>query len=363
LVYGTRHEAETGLRIRDLSTGEERWLKYPVQRDAQESFAERDLLPGYAFTPDGREIVVSYGGKIHRVNIESGEARVVPFTAHVSQEVGPLLNFPSRVEQGPVRARLIQAPSQSPDGTRLAFSALTHLYTMSLPDGRPTRITSGDSREFHPAWSPDGEWLAYVTWSTEGGHIFKIRADGSGAPRQLTRVSGHYRTPAWSPDGERVVAVYGPRQARVERREESGDGRGAGDDLVWIPAEGGDPRLIVPARGFGGPHFGDDPDRVYVYSSQGLVSLRLDGTDRRTHLKILGKGLAAEPAPAQDARISPDGRHALALVSNQVYVVPVPRIGGDPPTVNVGSASVPVRRVTEVGADHLAWADGGSTVT
>ena len=363
LVYGTRHEAETGLRIRDLSTGEDRWLKYPVQRDAQESYAERDMLPGYAFTPDGKEIVVSYGGKIHRVNVKSGKTRIVPFTANVSQEVGPLLNFPSRVEQGPVRAHLIQVPSQSPDGKRLAFSALTHLYTMSIPDGSPTRITSSDSREFHPAWSPDGKWLAYVTWSTEGGHIWKIRADRRDAPQQLTRVPGYYRNPAWSPDGQRLVAVYGPRQARVERYDDSGDNRGAGDDLVWIPAEGGDLKLIVPARGVVGPHFTDKQDRVYVYANQGLISLRFDGTDRRTHLKIVGKGWGQEPTPAQDARISPDGRYALALMHNQLYVVAVPRIGGVPPTVNVNSASVPVRKLTELGADHLAWADGGSTIT
>ena len=354
LVYGTRHEAETGLRIRDLATGEERWLKYPVQPDAQESYAERDMLPGYAFTPDGREIVISYGGKIHRVNVKNGEARVVPFTANVSQEVGPLLNFPSRVEQGPVRARLIQLPSQSPDGKRLAFSALTHLYTMSIPGGKPTRIMSGDSREFHPAWSPDGKWLAYVTWSMEEGHIWKIRTDGRGAPQQLTRIPGYYRNPAWSPDGQRLVAVYGPRQARVEGRE------GSGDELVWIPAEGGDLKRIVPARGVVAPHFTDEQDRVYVYSNQGLTSLRFDGTDRRTHLKIVG---GSAPTPAQDARISPDGRHALALVNDQLYVVVVPRIGGDPPTVNVSSASVPVRKLTEVGADYFAWADGGSTIT
>jgi Tol biopolymer transport system component len=353
LVYGTRHQAETGLRLRDLSTGEERWLKYPVQRDAKESFGERDLLPGYAFTPDGREIVVSYGGRIHRVNVESGEARVVPFTANVSREVGPLLNFPSRIDEGPVRARLIQAPSQSPDGKRLAFSALTHLYTMSIPDGRPTRVTSGDSRgEFHPAWSPDGKWLAYVTWSTEGGHIWKIRVDRRGTPQQLTLVPGYYRNPAWSPDGQRLVALYRPS-----------DSRGADDDLVWIPAEGGDLKRILPARGAGGPHFGNEKDRVYVYSGQGLISLRFDGTDRRTHLKIVGAGRGAEPMPAQDARISPDGRYALALVNNQLYLVAVPRIGGDPPTVNVGSPSVPLRKLTEVGADYLAWADGGSALT
>ena len=52
LVFGTRHDTETGLRVRELTTGEEKWLKYPIQRDDQESAATRDVLPGYSFTPD-----------------------------------------------------------------------------------------------------------------------------------------------------------------------------------------------------------------------------------------------------------------------------------------------------------------------
>ncbi|MEJ2503986.1 MAG: hypothetical protein P8177_11860, partial [Gemmatimonadota bacterium] len=39
LVYGTRHDQETGLVLRDLESGEERWLAYPVQHDDQESRA------------------------------------------------------------------------------------------------------------------------------------------------------------------------------------------------------------------------------------------------------------------------------------------------------------------------------------
>jgi hypothetical protein len=73
LVFGTRYKTETGLRIRDLKTGDEKWLKYPVTRDDQESRFTRDLLPGYAFLPDGKSIVVSYGGKLHRVNIDDGK--------------------------------------------------------------------------------------------------------------------------------------------------------------------------------------------------------------------------------------------------------------------------------------------------
>ncbi len=176
LVYGTRVNNETGLRIRELASGEERWLKLPIQRDEQESRYTRDLIPGYAFTPDGKSVLAAYGGKIHRIDARTGEDRVIPFSARVSQPVGTRLNFPIRVDDGPVRARLIQDPEPSPDGKHLAFSALTRLYLIDLPDGKPRQVSAEGSREFHPSWSPDGKWIAYVSWSPEGGHIWKRRA-------------------------------------------------------------------------------------------------------------------------------------------------------------------------------------------
>jgi tricorn protease-like protein len=46
LVYGTRENTETGLRIRELASGEEKWLAFPVQRDNMESVPDLDFLPG-----------------------------------------------------------------------------------------------------------------------------------------------------------------------------------------------------------------------------------------------------------------------------------------------------------------------------
>jgi Tol biopolymer transport system component len=360
LVYGTRFDTETGLRIRDLATGEDRWLKYPVQRDDQESRATRDALPGYAFTPDGKDLVVFFGGKINRVQVATGESKVVPFQAHVALDLGPELKFESRVEDGPVHARLIQGPVQSPDGKRLVFSSLTHLYALDIAGGKAARLNSGDTREYQPAWSPDGQYVAYVTWSNEGGHIWRLRTDGRSQPERLTAVPGYYQDPAWSPDGLRIVALRGS----VRDREESQTGSG-GLDVVWIPSGGGRPELIVPARGVGKPHFTQDNARVYVYSPQGLQSFRFDGTDRRTHLKVVGKNLMQAPQPpaARDVRISADGKQALALVNDQLYLVDVPVTGGDAPTVNVSSPSVPLKKLTDVGADSFAWADGGKTIT
>src|SRR5262249_12840662 len=195
LVYGTRVDNETGLRLRDLASGEERWLKLPVQRDEQESRFTRDLIPGYAFTPDGKSVLAAYGGKIHRLDVRTGEDRVIPFLARVSQPVGSRLNFPIRVDDGPVRARLIQAPAPSPDGKRLAFSALAQLHVMDLPEGKPRRLSAEGAREFHPSWSPDGNRLACVSWAPEGGHIWKRAGDGNGEPVRGTRGPALYRDP------------------------------------------------------------------------------------------------------------------------------------------------------------------------
>src|SRR5216683_574602 len=208
VLYVTRYETESGLRLRNLESGEDRWVKYPVTRDDQESLFTRDVFPGYAFLPGGKEIVYNQDGKIKRLDLATGTEKVIPFTAQVSQELGPKLDFPQAVEQGPVKARLIMDPAESPDGKKLTFSAMTHLYTMDLPGGKPQRLTSGSAREFQPAWSPDGKSIVYVTWSSDGGQLWKIPAAG-GSPVQLSKSLAVYSNPSWSPDGSRIVLLRG----------------------------------------------------------------------------------------------------------------------------------------------------------
>jgi Tol biopolymer transport system component len=361
LVYGTRVDNQTGLRLRDLATGEERWLKLPVQRDEQESRFTRDFIPGCAFTPDGKFVLAVYGGKFHKIDAVSSADSVIPISVRVSLPVGSRLNFPIRVDDGPVQARLIQEPELSPDGKHLAFSALTKLYVLDLPDGKPKQLSAAEAREFHPSWSPDGKSLAYVSWSPEGGHLWRRSADGTGEQQQLTRTPAFYRDPVWAPDGKRIVALRAPRRERNESPFDTATGL----DLVWVPAQGGDPTLISPARGASRPHFADDPERIYLRTSQGLISMRFDGTDRRVHLSVTGKHAYSpnQPDSADDIIARPDGRWALAIVADQLHLIALPRFGGEAPKISVHEATVPIKKLTDVGADYAGWADGGKTIT
>jgi len=367
LVYGTRHDAQTGLRIRNRETGEERWLAYPVQRDDQESIATRDVYPGMSFTPDSETLIASYGGKIWRLPVDGGAPTKIPFTADVEVPMGPKLDFEYPIEDTPqFTARQVRSAVPSPSGDRLAFTVLDRLYVMDYPNGTPRRLTDQDLIQAHPTWSPDGESIAYAAWSNdEGGHLYRVPSSG-GPPTQITEAPATYQQPAWSPDGNRIVALRGP--ARAFRTSTSPTAPGATDDIVWVPADGGTATQVTPAEGRHHPHFTTNPDRIYVYGQQqGLQSMRYDGTDVKTHLKGEGlrQPLSDEPLPASLALMGPSGDQAVAQVHNSLYRIAVPMVGGEAPTVTVtnpDAASVPVRKLSTIGGQFPAWGAEGQRV-
>ncbi|HWD67568.1 MAG TPA: hypothetical protein VG227_06355, partial [Caulobacteraceae bacterium] len=221
LVYAVRIGAETGLRVRTLDSGADRALIAPIERDDQEALPTRDLVPSYAFTPDGQAILAAIGGHIERVDLATGAARVIPFEAHVSLDLGPFLRQDIKTPTGPVKATIIQWPVQSPDGGRVAFSALGRLYVMDLaPGAAPHELAAALEPAFQPAWSPAGRTLAFVTWSRAGGgQIWTIPAAG-GRPHPLTDIPAYYTDPAFSPDGRSVLALRSSAHERNEMGQE-----------------------------------------------------------------------------------------------------------------------------------------------
>jgi Tol biopolymer transport system component/imidazolonepropionase-like amidohydrolase len=379
MVYATRFETGTALRVRDLESGEERWLAYPVTRDDQEAVASRDTMPGYAFMPDGKSLIAPVGGKIQRIEFATGKRTPIPFTARIEAEIGPRIYVQSRIDDSPnVRVHLVRWPARSPNGKTLVFGALNHVWIMDLPSGKPVRLTNSPDSEFMPTWSPDGRYVAYVTWSSAGGQIYRVTADGTGQPQRLTTRESYYSSPVYSPDGEKIAFIAGSRDDQLysflqdqepdvlsDAGEISGITGTTGRDLRWIPAVGGDSTLIGPVQGGRSPHFTNDSNRIYITTNNGLVSVRLDGLDRKTHFRVTGTGPGPNPPGADDIILSPDGSQAFVNLQNRHYLVPVPKAGKETLRISITGkdSSLPVKKMSEEGGDFLAWSSDGNAVT
>lgn len=367
LVYGTRFQTQTGLRIRDLETGQDSWLAYPVQRDAQENYRPptRGLLPGYGFTPDGEEVILSVDGHFAKIRLADRERQQIPFVADVSLTIGPDLTNTWRVPQGELKATLAQSPNIAPDDDQIVASVLTRLYTLARDESEPTALTPEDMWAFQPVHSPDGRWIAFVSWTAnDGGHVWKIRANGRGNPQRLSISPAFYTDLVWQPDGERLWGLKGNEWMRHQTFSEF-TGLGIPLELVSLDADGDDEIVVIPAGGARNLHFGPDPDRIYFHDSGTLMSVNLRGNDPRNHLHVAGpKGTSfRDEAPGAEAvLLSPDGRYALAKVIKQVWLIEMANLGASVPQINIGSSSLPAKRLTDIGADFMGWSNGGRTI-
>jgi imidazolonepropionase-like amidohydrolase/Tol biopolymer transport system component len=391
LVYATRWDAREALKLLDLTTGQERWLAMDVQRDDYQGggIRDRDVYPASVFTPDSRALITSFGGKIWRIEVPSGTRTAIPFTAEIEQQLGPLAKFDYPINDSTLTVSQIRGARPSPDGRRVVFAALDRLWIADLPAGRggpgrapggaggnPTirnarRLTNSSVVEHAPAWSPDGRTIAFITWNdSAGGDIYRIAADGAAQPERLTRSSAFYDKLTYSRDGSRIVAIRGSKMHRMRMLEDFGGHSGAAElEYVWLPAGGGEATRIAwmgsgaTQQGRNAPHIGPDPERIYLWADgDGLRSMRFDGTDVKTVVKVTGPPApgffpGSNPtAPPEEVILSPNGSRALVFANRNVYLITVPPVGGEPPNVVVtGTSAVPVSRLTRVGGDFIGW--------
>jgi Tol biopolymer transport system component/imidazolonepropionase-like amidohydrolase len=369
LAYASRQMATTGLKLRELASGDERWLANDIQRDDIESRGSRDLLPGYAWTADSKAIVLAHHGKIWSLDVATGKQTQIPFTAEVDQLIGDLVKFEYPVNDSVLTVRQVRGARPSPDGKRVVFSALDRLWIMDLAGGTPRRLTSSTDGEHAPVWSPDGRYIAYVSWNEDGGDIWRIAAAG-GRPEKLTTQTAYYDDIMYAPNGQRIVAARAPRQQRAVVNDEINPALVI-TDLVWLPASGGPATFITSINNAGRPHFTTDSTRIWIYeTADGLVSMRWDGTDRKAHLKVTGyqspnAGPNAQPTQAGELLVSPDGNRVLASVNNRLFVVPLPMTGGTTPSISVQQptgGALPFRRLSRIGGEFMGWSNDSKSV-
>jgi len=144
-------------------------------------------------------------GKIRKRSLNGGEVQTVEFKATLqvthAQYTRRKRDFNSTA---PREALGIVRPVLSPDGKRIAFAALGDIYTMTI-GSRPENITRDKYLDTDPAFSPDGNQLAYS--SDKGGNLLQlwIRDLKTGQDRQLTRLTTQPMGATWSADGKRIA--------------------------------------------------------------------------------------------------------------------------------------------------------------
>ena len=391
LVYGTRYEDKTGLVIRDLKTGNEKWLAYPVQRDDQESIAVSGVLPAMAFTPDSKHLLASFGGKINKIDIGSGAYTEIAYQVDGKLELGPevLFKYPIK-DTSAVMASQIRDAVPSPNEKHLAFTVLNRLYIMDYPNGTPKRITTNEFTEAQPVWHPNGKQLVFSSWNASGGALYTVNADGSGL-KKITQVDGLYQTPQFTLKGDKIIYIRAPFQ---KFKDAFDPGYDDGEDLLcWVSSDGGEEHVIDKSNGRYIPHFSVNDERIYLNARGTLISIKWDGTDQKSHAKINGittygsipqhKGKPAvdaciipeslgddearennPPSPASEIWLSPKGEKAIAKVNNNIYSVTIPSTGKmiSISVADASSAEFPSTKLTEIGGEFPVWSSDGNKI-
>ena len=116
-------------------------------------------------------------------------------------------------------------PVWSPNGKHIVFvrdadGNLDLFLASRLKDGtwqdevQLTRLTQHEEDDLAPAWSPDGDFVAFVSFRDGNGEIYIMESDGSRQLR-LTTNGADDLGPVWSPDGNQMAFVshlYGPSE-------------------------------------------------------------------------------------------------------------------------------------------------------
>jgi len=237
------------------------------------------------------------------------------------------------------------SPALSSDGSMVAYvagdSSRIDLFVRRVRGGEPVQLTDDDALEGAPAFTPDGERIAFTRHDSLGGTpgIWVVPTLGG----ERIPVAANAGWPAWSPDGSRLAFVHSPpgeNDAIVITADDGGnrevvfeneapylqlrspawapDGSqlavvrslGGSSGEIWlVPVNGGEPRRLSvdpPGVVANGPVYTSD-GKTIIYSSNraGTRNLWRTPLDGGQSVRLTaGAGPDADPSVANDGSIA-----------------------------------------------------------
>jgi hypothetical protein len=203
-----------------------------------------------------------------------------------------------------------EAPALSPVGTRLAFERSTFgIFTMNVDGGGLRRLTT-NGRDSYPAWSPDGNSIAFVRPRGTQWVVYVVPSSG-GRPRPLSKAPPAGR-PSWTKAG--LLIPSGGDLLRID----PGTGTvlkyyGANIDAIWgLSSVALSPTLsTLTYLGSRAPEPGDKGCGEGPCQRFGLYIERLTSQSKKPRMIVKDAGPAA---------FSPDGRQIIFTAGGELRV-------------------------------------------
>lgn len=184
---------------------------------------------------------------------------------------------------------LLQQPTLSK--SEIAFVYGGYLWSVPRDGGEARQLTTG-GHESHPAFSPDGKWLAFTGQYDGNADVYVMPAEG-GAPKRLTWHPAPDVVDGWTPDGKKVL-FRSSREAYADF-----------DRIYTVAAEGGVPEALPMWRGEEGSLSPDATRFAYVPNAQWQAAWKRYRGGQTTPIYIVKlNGLALEKLPRENSNDS-----------------------------------------------------------